>query len=71
MKIALNFSIILILAGVLFWLSNFGYLSFKRDWPVALVVLGLDLFIITLIGIIKKKKVKKSQTTKDSETEGK
>lgn len=69
MIFALNFSVILILAGALFWLSNFGYLSFKRDWPLTLVVLGLDLFIITLFEIIKKRK--KSQINEDPQKEEK
>ncbi|MBN2362861.1 hypothetical protein JXL83_01880 [candidate division WOR-3 bacterium] len=63
MKFAMNLSILLIVVGALLWLSNAGYLSVKRDWPIALVVVGADLFVVTLVGLIRRR----SRETKKKE----
>jgi len=38
-------AIVFIVLGLWIWLSNLGYLYFKRDWPILLVVIGIYLII--------------------------
>ena len=35
--------ILLIIIGLVIWLSNFGviHISWRRDWPIILIVIGL------------------------------
>ena len=52
-------ALILILLGLWIWLSNLNYLNFKRDWPLILIFIGLDL----LVSVFMKSR-KKSRKTK-------
>ncbi|UCC12414.1 MAG: hypothetical protein JSW02_02440 [candidate division WOR-3 bacterium] len=49
-------AVILIIAGTLIWLSNFGilHITWKRDWPVILIVFG----VIALIKHLLRKKAR-------------
>ena len=49
--------IFLILIGLWIWLSNMGYLNFKRDWPLILIVLGIYA-VLTAITPSKRSKEK-------------
>ncbi len=72
MKFYLNFSILLIIFGALAWLSNAGYLEVRRDWPIALIVLGTDVFVVTLISLVKKRNYElRKKSEKPGETEEK
>ncbi len=53
----------LILLGLWIWLSNLNYLNFKRDWPVILIFIGLDLLFSTIFK--KRKKSKKEKILED------
>lgn len=53
----------LILLGLWIWLSNLNYLNFKRDWPVILIFIGLDLLFSTFLK--KKKKSNKVKILED------
>lgn len=39
----LIFGIVVILIGIWIWLSHFGiaFISFRRDWPVLIILLGI------------------------------
>ncbi len=60
--------IFLILIGLWIWLSNLGYLNFKRDWPVILIVIGLYVFVS---GLASKKNKKDIRKLLDDLSEGK
>ncbi len=45
MKSRTFWGIVLVILGAWIWLSNMGYLSFKRDWPFILIIIGAYYFI--------------------------
>jgi len=49
----------LIVLGLWLWLSNMGYLNFKRDWPIILIAIGIYEVIIGLSGGRKAPRTKK------------
>ncbi|RKX70911.1 hypothetical protein DRP53_03425 [candidate division WOR-3 bacterium] len=46
--------IFLIFLGLFFWLNNYHLISFARDWPVILIVIGL----LSLLKRSRRRKVK-------------
>lgn len=62
MSYKISFSLILIIVGICLWLSNLNFMDFKRDWPLVLVLIGINLFIVAIIKKVKsKKKIKKEE----------
>lgn len=48
-------AIVFIVLGLWIWLSNLGYLYFKRDWPILLVIIGIYIIISGVSGSVKRK----------------
>lgn len=46
--------IFLIFLGIFFWLANYHMITFSRDWPVILIVIGL----LAIIKRPKRKRIK-------------
>ena len=59
MNFKITASLVLILLGLWIWLSNLNYLNFKRDWPLILIFIGLDLLLTTIPKKFKKSKKQK------------
>jgi len=61
MSYRISFSLILIIVGICLWLSNLNFIDFKRDWPLILVLIGINIFIVSIINRVKRKKNKKEE----------
>ena len=48
-------AIVFIVLGLWIWLSNLGYLYFKRDWPILLVVIGIYIILSGVSSTMKRK----------------
>jgi len=50
--------ILLILVGAWLWLAKLGYLSFSfsRDWPAAIIIVGLFTLVEGIVYFIRRKR---------------
>jgi len=48
-------AIVFIVLGLWIWLSNLGYLYFKRDWPILLVIIGIYMILTGVSHTMKRK----------------
>lgn len=49
----------LIVIGAWIWLSNMGYLNFKRDWPLIIIIVGLYYLVSGLSRRKKRRDIRK------------
>ncbi len=49
----------LVVIGAWIWLSNMGYLNFKRDWPLIIIIVGLYYLVSGLSRGKRKRDIRK------------